>query len=183
MKILLLTLIFAFLNRVRGGGYVLGYKHPQMDYAAKIVSGCIIGWLGVAHWGHLWVLPIGALIYMAGESLAWGKWVGTLAYFIPDKREVKGFIETYIHKAADALYDDTKRPIAYSAVALAIRGCFWFVPVGLFLGNVDFGLLAGVLMPACYVASHYLPEQHWVNKWGLGEVIYGAVYGACLGVM
>jgi len=182
MKILLLALVFALLNRIRGGGPILGWKHPDGDFAAKIISGLLIGWAAVAHLHTIWALPLCLFLYMIGECFAWGKWVGTLAYWIPDTREVKGPVERAIHWIADRFYDDKRRPIPYAIVALALRGIVWWLPLFYYIGDPILGLIAGILMPACYVAANRLPEQHWINKWGLGEVIYGAVYGTFLGI-
>jgi len=181
MVLLIFAVMFAFLNRIRGGGYIFGWKHPNGDFAAKLISGTILAIVAV-HAGKGWLaIPVCLGLYLLGESFAWGKWVGTLAYGVQDKRTVKGWVESGIHWAADALYDENRRFIAYSVVALALRGIVWWVPVFWYIATPDFGILAGVLMPACYLAAQKLPEQHWVNRWGLGEIIYGAVYGACIG--
>jgi len=182
VSILIFGTIFAILNRVRGGGYLFGWKNPNNDRIAKVVSGLIIGAIAV-YSGKPWyiAIPLCLGLYLLGESFAWGKWVGSIAYEIQDKRTVKGHVELGIHWLADALYDENRRWYAYSVVALAIRGLVWWVPVFVYLDNPYAGVLAGVLMPACYALSHWLPEQHWTNKWGLGEIIYGAVYGALLG--
>jgi hypothetical protein len=73
-------------------------------------------------------------LYILGESMGWGKWVGYLtADEAPENYDdLEGYDFPYIHKTANLIVKERKNYKLYCQVALAIRGFYWWTPLYLF---------------------------------------------------
>ena len=135
---------------------------------------------------------LGGILYIAGESFAWGKWVGWLTDYDgvgkPDYNNDDGRSFPYIHYIAQAIVRQENDYTTYCEIALAIRGLFWWLPLLVLLGTIDLiswyqvafsSIFLAVGFPvACYLGtllkveykSKYLNlSQGWENQ----EVFYG----------
>ena len=196
-KIFLLLPLPVLLNRWRGTGAIITIGKFRLIgniiyalYIAGIV-GCAYaltfgGWISVGY-GLL-----GGILYILGESFAWGKWVGWLTNYDgvgkPDYDNDDGRSFPYIHYIAQAIVKQENDYTTYCEVALAIRGLFWWLPLLVLLGTIDLiswyqvaissTLLAVGFPVACYLGtllkveykSKYLNlSRGWENQ----EVFYG----------
>ena len=142
---------------------------------------------------------IATLVFLVGESYAWGKWIGHLTY--PENYN-KGQFENnkagsnfpFIHQTANYFINQSK-PYYYSVLALSIRGLYWWLPLYLlfaYIGLINYfeaiviGFLLGIGFPiACYIGRNWrfeykskllLLKRGWENQ----EVVYGLIQGLCL---
>lgn len=185
------------LNRWRGTGVIITIGKFRLIgniiYALYIASivGCAYaltfgGWISIGY-GLL-----GGILYIAGESFAWGKWVGYLTHYEGegkhdyDNDDGRSF--PYIHYIAQSIVKQEKDYKTYCQVALTIRGLFWWLPLLVLLGTIDLiswyqvafsSIFLAVGFPvACYLGtllkveykSKYLNlSRGWENQ----EVFYG----------
>ena len=195
--LILLLPLPVLLNRWRGTGAIITIGKFRLIgniiyalYIAGIV-GCAYaltfgGWISTVY-GLL-----GGILYIAGESFAWGKWVGWLTNYNgvgkPDYNNDDGRSFPYIHYIAQAVVKQENDYTTYCEIALAIRGLFWWLPLLVLLGIIDLiswyqvafsSIFLAVGFPvACYLGtllkveykSKYLNlSQGWENQ----EVFYG----------
>lgn len=185
------------LNRWRGTGaiFMIGKFRliGNIIYALYIASivGCAYvltfgGWISVSY-GLL-----AGLLYIAGESFAWGKWVGHLTDYDgvgkPDYDNDDGRSFPYIHYIAQFIVKQEVNYTRYCEVALTIRGFVWWLPLLVLLGTIDLiswyqvafsSIFLAVGFPvACYLGtllkveykSKYLNlSRGWENQ----ELVYG----------
>lgn len=120
----------AILNRLRGTGDVLRVGSFRvtgiMLYALYLMI--VITMISEWYYGLAFVV-----LFVAGESYAWGKWIGYLVDYEDqhspeyDSKVGKGF--PYIHYIANAIVSERINYKRYCQVALAIRGFVWFAPM------------------------------------------------------
>lgn len=136
-----------------------------------------------------------AVLFLLGESFAFGKWVGYLVDYENehepeyDNRVGKGF--PYIHYIADAIVKEKEDYKRYCQVALTIRGFFWFAPLLLFLGYI--GIMDWLVIPislvmlsvgfpfACEIGRDWDYNKkfgvlEFKRGWENQEVVYGFVH-------
>ena len=139
------------------------------------------------------------MLFLLGESYAWGKWVGFLVDYEDehtpeyDSKVGKGF--PYIHYIANYIVSERIDYKRYCKVALAIRGFFWWLPLYLlfaYIGLISYfeatiiGVLLGIGFPiACYVGRNWRFEykSKWLllkRGWENQEIIYGLFQGIAL---
>ena len=185
------------LNRWRGTGAIATIGKFRLIgniiyalYIAGIV-GCAYaltfgGWISVSY-GLL-----AGLLYIAGESFAWGKWVGHLTDYDgvgkPDYDNDDGRSFPYIHYIAQAIVKQEVNYTRYCEVALTIRGFFWWFPlmtlliliglanvwiaiVGLVVLSVGFPIAAyiGNMIKIEYRSKYLNMSRGWENQ----ELVYG----------
>lgn len=195
--LILLLPLQVLLNRWRGTGAIVTIGKFRLIgniiyalYIAGIV-GCAYaltfgGWISVGY-GLL-----GGILYILGESFAWGKWVGHLTDYDgvgkPDYDNDDGRSFPYIHYIAQAIVKQENDYTTYCEIALAIRGLFWWLPLLILLVIIDLiswyqvafsSIFLAVGFPvACYLGtllkveykSKYLNlSRGWENQ----EVFYG----------
>lgn len=138
-------------------------------------------------------------LYIAGESFAWGKWVGHLTHYEDegkhDYNNDDGRSFPYIHYIAQAIVKQEKDYRIYCEVALTIRGFIWWTPLLILLGlinliswyQVAFSSVAlSVGFPiACYLGSILKIEykSKYLNLsrgWENQEVVYGLFQFLCI---
>ena len=186
----------AILNRLRGTGDVLrigGFRVTGiMLYALYLMIVVSL----VTEWYYALAFSV---LFVAGESYAWGKWIGFLVDY-ENKHEPeysskvgKGF--PYIHYIADVLAPETRNYKLYCQVALAIRGLVWFAPMYALLEYaglissievVSISIVLAVGFPyACYIGRNWdynarFGVLEFKRGWENQEIAYGAIQGLCL---
>lgn len=200
--ILLFALPFlsAFINRLRGGGF-LSLSGGSAYIAAAILTALIFG---------ITLNPIvaGAFLvaYVLGESFGWGKWLAAIPFWndksftqeMYNSGQVKAsnipLIERKdgknngIHLIANLISKETEDFRSYSWWALVIRGIFWWGPVLAALtatGAIHFvsailgTIVLGFAFPILYQFSYKMFTEEY---WGRGEMMYGFVQGLILSI-
>ena len=207
MKTLILMIVFAFLNRVRGGGMKPVWN--KLDFVARILAGAVIGFLIYSQSQSLWAFPICIALYMIGESFGWGKWIATALDCKQRINENEGYspgLDMWdgIHHLADSIIPEEKNPIGYSRVALVIRGLYWWVLIFLYAALMGVtgwgvGMLGIAALSVCFPLSLWLSQQTGFHvpflmpgyakasysdkDWAEAEIIYGAIQGLALALL
>lgn len=177
------------LNRWRGTGKVfpipfLKGVHLYAAYIALVISLFSTWYYGI----------IAGLLFMLGESMGWGKWIGYLVSSTPtvDYNDREGTKFPWIHKSAELVCKQTQNYKRYCQVALSIRGFWYWMPLYSFLvliGLVQwYYAIVGVLVLslgfpiACYVgkvwgfsyeSKYFTSRPGWENQ----ELVYGLLQG------
>ena len=143
---------------------------------------------------------IATALFLGGESLAFGKWVGFLTY--PenyDKEQFesnkKGSNFPFVHQTANYFINQSK-PYHYSVLALSIRGLYWWLPLYLlfaYIGLINYfeaifiGILLGIGFPmACILSRKFTFRFNYkylkcTDNWHRQELIYGSFHGLGMG--
>lgn len=149
-QVLIIGVMFAILNRIRGGG--LNYLIKYISGISKPAIGLIIS--ALAYHSHpdrwvWWVTLVYIALYWGGESFGWGKWVGTVLDGEPRYSEDEGKIEIFgvtiwdgIHHIANAIVPERVNCVLYSKIALVVRGLYWWAP--LFIFSYIIGTVTGM---------------------------------------
>ena len=178
-----------FLNRWRGTGTIFSISTfnitGTMIYAfymfvlVSILSNHIYGF-------------ITTLLFLVGESLAFGKWVGYLTY--PENYNKEQFENNkagskfpFIHQTANYFINQSN-PYKYSVLALSIRGIYWWLPLYLlfaYIGLINYfeAILIGFLLGigfsiACLLSRKFTFRFKYkylvcTDNWHRQELIYG----------
>lgn len=186
----------AILNRLRGTGDVLRVGNFTITGIMLYVVYLMIVVSLVAEWYY--ALAFGVL-FIAGESYAWGKWIGFLVDYENkheqeyDSKVGKGF--PYIHYIANYIVDERIDYKRYCQVALAIRGLVWWLPLYLLFAYIGFisyveamllGIAIGIGFPvAAYVGRNWdynnkIGVLEFKRGWENQEIVYGAMQGIVL---
>ena len=186
----------AVLNRLRGIGHVLRVGNFRvtgiMLYALylMIVATMISEW----YYGLAFVV-----LFVAGESYAWGKWIGYLVDYedehSPEYDSKVGKSFPYIHYIANAIVSERVNYKRYCQVALAIRGLVWFAPMYALLGYaelinwIEVAVISIVLAVGFPIAAYAGRNWDYNARFGMlefkrgwenQEVVYGLIQGMCL---
>ena len=186
----------AVLNRLRGTGDVLrvGWFMVTgiMLYALYLMV--VVTMISEWYYGLAFVV-----LFVAGESYAWGKWIGYLVDYedehSPEYDSKVGKSFPYIHYVANAIVSERMNYKRYCQVALALRGLVWFAPMYAVLWYaelinwVEVAVISIVLAVGFPIAAY--AGRNWdYNKtfgvlkfkrgWENQEVVYGALQGLCL---
>lgn len=189
-------IIEAVLNRLRGTGDVLrvgGFRVTGIMLYALYLT-IVVSF--VAEWYY--ALAFGVL-FIAGESYAWGKWIGFLVDYENkhepeyDSKVGKGF--PYIHYIANYIVDERVDYKRYCQVALAIRGLFWWLPLYLLFASIGLisyveAMLLGIAVGVGFPVAAYVGRNWDYNKkfgvlefkrgWENQEIVYGLFQGIAL---
>ena len=186
----------ALLNRLRGTGAVLRVGNFKVTGIMLYALYLMIVISLVTEWHY--ALAFGVL-FVAGESYAWGKWIGFLVDYENkhepeyDSKVGKGF--PYIHYIANYIVDERIDYKRYCQVALAIRGLVWWLPLYLlfaFIGFISYveamllGIAIGIGFPvAAYVGRNWdynnkIGVLEFKRGWENQEIVYGAMQGIVL---
>ena len=184
------------LNRLRGTGDVLRVGNFRvtgiMLYALYLMV--VVTMLSEWYYGLAFVV-----LFVAGESYAWGKWVGYLVDYedehSPEYDSKVGKSFPYIHYIANAIVSERVNYKRYCQVALAIRGLVWFAPVYAVLGVagvinwIEVAVISIVLAIGFPIAAYAGRNLDYNARFGLlefkrgwenQEVVYGLIQGMCL---
>ena len=143
---------------------------------------------------------IATILFLVGESYAWGKWIGFLTY--PENYDKEQFENNkagsnfpFVHQTANYFINQSK-PYYYSVLALSIRGLYWWLPLYLlfaYIGLINYfeaiiiGMLLGIGFPIACILSRKLNFRfkykylECTDNWHRQELIYGFFQG--LGMM
>lgn len=186
----------AVLNRLRGTGDLVKVGKFKitgvMVYAMYLLV--LIGLVTEWYYGLAFTV-----MFLIGESYAWGKWVGYLVDYedehTPEYDSKVGKSFPYIHYIANYIIGEKADYEKYCQVALAIRGLSWWLPVYTVLGIaglissievVLIGLILAIGFPlACYIGSWWTYERklgilEFKQGWENQEIVYGLLQGLCL---
>ena len=180
------------LNRWRGTGVIFWKIKGVQIYALYL--GLFIGFSSTYYYGSL-----ASLLFLIGESFAWGKWVGSLCHPENITYEVKnskcGKSFPYIHYMANYIQNQDENYKLYCQIALAIRGFIWWSPIMILIGYIGLldwytvllnTIVISIGFPiACIIGkniditynSKYLNlSKGWENQ----EVVYGIIQFVCI---
>lgn len=191
LLLILVPFICLLLNRWRGTGdvFLLGKLRITgvMIYSGSLAL--LVGFLSTYYYGVL-----AALLFIIGESFAWGKWIG---YLVSENGE-KEYTNTngqgfpYIHQIANLFVKEKLNYKLYCQIALSIRGFLWFAPLFILFGFIEFisytealvlSAFLGLAFPiACelgkYVGIRLIHRYLIIDtNWEKQEAIYGVIQG------
>lgn len=180
------------LNRYRGTGDMFTITITgTMLYTLYL--GLLVGFLSTYYYGILV-----AILFVAGESYSFGKWVG---YLVSDNGAIeldnkKGSGFPFIHQAANFFIPQTKNYKRYCQLALTIRSFYWWSPIMIVLAYADLtswniavlnSIILAVSFPIACEISKYLKlkcvDSKWLiinENWHEQELIYGLIQFICL---
>ena len=184
------------LNRLRGTGDVLRVGNFRvtgiMLYALYLMV--VVTMISEWYYGLAFVV-----LFVAGESYAWGKWIGYLVDYedehSPEYDSKVGKSFPYIHYIANAIVSERVNYKKYCQVALALRGFVWFAPMYAVLwyaGLINWievaviSIVLAVGFPiAAYVGRNWdynarFGVLEFKRGWENQEVVYGLIQGMCL---
>ena len=140
---------------------------------------------------------IATILFLVGESYAWGKWIGFLTY--PENYDKEQFENNkagsnfpFVHQTANYFINQSK-PYYYSVLALSIRGLYWWLPLYLlfaYIGLINYfeaiiiGMLLGIGFPIACILSRKLNFRfkykylECTDNWHRQELIYGFFQGS-----
>ena len=174
-KILLLSIIGSFLNRIRGG---LFKWLPFNKIFFPLFMLVLVYYLGSHSWKESLCVFVGAF---AGQQICgWGKYISALTIGDFDREETEVYA---IDKICDKYF--LEKPRLYGFVALALRGLIWTSGIGLAINTLWY-ILIGLLMPVAYSIPTLilLKTKHNKDKtaWNIGEWIWGftMIFFLCL---
>ena len=184
------------LNRLRGIGDVMRVGNFRvtgiMLYALYLMV--VVTMLSEWYYGLAFVV-----LFVAGESYAWGKWIGYLVDYedehSPEYDSKVGKSFPYIHYIANAIVSERVNYKRYCQVALTLRGLVWFAPMYAVLWYaelinwIEVAVISIVLAVGFPIAAY--AGRNWkLNKkfgilefkrgWENQEVVYGLIQGVCL---
>ena len=191
-------MIESILNRWRGTGEI--FKIFSVPITGNILYAVYIA-LVVALLSTWYYGIVAGGLYMLGESMGWGKWVGSLcdpestitleSRYIDDE----GTRFPFIHKTANTIVKERENYLGYCQVALAIRGLYWWLPLLTFMAMVGItsywlailgSILLGIGFPlACYIGSKLdyngkFWKINYSKGWENQELVYGLFQGIVL---
>lgn len=195
--LILLLPLPVLLNRWRGTGAIITIGNFKLIgniiyalYIAGIV-GCTYV-LTVGGWISAGYGIIAGILYIIGESFAWGKWVGHLTHYEGegkhDYTNDDGRSFPYIHYITQFIVKQEVNYTRYCEVALAIRGLFWWLPLMVMLWLIGlvqvYALIVGLIVLAigfpiaAYIGNmiHIEFKSRYLNMsrgWENQELVYG----------
>ena len=157
-------MIEIILNRLRGTGDIFFISKVPITGTILYASymALIVGLLTSSVLNALII----AVLYILGESMGWGKWVGYLtADNHPENyNDKEGYNFPFIHQTANLLANEKEHYRLYCQIALGLRGFYWWILPYLFMAYIDltsyyeavlFSILLGVLFPiACEIGKN-----------------------------
>ena len=184
------------LNRLRGIGDVMRVGNFRvtgiMLYALYLMV--VVTIISEWYYGLAFVV-----LFVAGESYAWGKWIGYLVDYedehSPEYDSKVGKSFPYIHYVANAIVSERVNYKRYCQVALALRGLVWFAPMYAVLGvagliNWIEVVVISIVLAVGFPIAAYAGRNWDYNKtfgmlefkrgWENQEVVYGLIQGLCL---
>lgn len=178
------------LNRWRGTG-VIFYKITGVQIYA-LYLGLLVGFLSTYYYGLSTIV-----LFLIGESFAWGKWVGFLVSEDGEKEysNTNGQNFPYIHQIANYFIKEKENYLIYCRFALTLRGFIWWTPILTLLYYVDL-ISWYMLIINSIVLSFGFPfacelSKYWkfkyqskfisiIGNWEKQEIIYGLIQFLCV---
>ncbi|BAQ16113.1 hypothetical protein [Methyloceanibacter caenitepidi] len=186
METVALSVLFAVLNRLRGWVGILVWLAAG---AFGLIVWALTGeWIAAA-------AATGA--FVIGESWGWTKWIRCTPGHFTQKQYDVLFLDDDTGKIngtywlAELIAPERKDYWAHCFLGAYLRGLWWWLPVfgvlawfGL-VNFVDGAVSAAALsfaFPVVYWLAYRLPEIFGLRYLMRAEIIYGAIYGAVLGL-
>lgn len=138
------------------------------------------------------------ILFVLGESYAWGTWVSYLCYPENHPKEYDSKVGRsfpYIHYQANLITPQLKDYAKYCYTALTLRGFYWWLPIYLvfaYAGVISYveafiiSVLLGVAFPlACNLGQKIQKSYSYKyfsmnNNWEKQEVVYGIFHEIAL---
>lgn len=186
LYIFILALILSFKVNATLPNFIIDFLATYEIHLDSITVSMIYGFIATT-------------LFLAGESLAFGKWVGYLTYpenYDKEQFEAnkKGSNFPFIHQTANYFINQSK-PCKYSILALSIRGLYWWLPLYLlfaYIGLINcfeaiiIGFLLGISFPiACILSRKFTFRFKYrylecTDNWHRQELIYGFFQSLCV---
>jgi hypothetical protein len=103
---------------------------------------------------------VASILYIAGESYSWGKWLGSLTH--PNELEFPSVYDNprgsgfpYIHQTANFFIDQRAHYMLYARLALTIRGIYWWLPFYLYFALIGFIELELAIFLGVFVGASF----------------------------
>lgn len=178
------------LNRWRGTGLIF-YKITGVQIYAFYL-GLLIGFMTQYYYGILAVV-----LFLIGESFAWGKWVGYLVSENGEKEysNTNGQKFPYIHQIANYFFKEKENYLNYCRFALTLRGFVWWTPILTLLYCIDLiswymliinSMVLSFGFPIACELSKYWKFEYKLKyltiqtNWEKQEIIYGFFQFLCI---
>lgn len=191
-----MIILEAILNRLRGTGYL--FSISKLNITGTMIYALYIFGLVLIFSTYYYAI-LASILFLIGESFAFGKWVGFLVDYedkhIPEYDSKVGKSFPYIHYMANAIIKEKDNYKLYCQIALSIRGFIWWTPLLLLLGYINAlswyqvtlnSIILAIGFPfACYIgrnwtfeykSKYFFTKQGWENQ----EVVYGAIQFLCV---
>lgn len=184
------------LNRLRGVGDVLQVGNFRVTGIMLYALYLMIVVTMISEWYYGLVFVV---LFVSGESYAWGKWIGYLVDYedehSPEYDSKVGKSFPYIHYIANAIVSERMNYKKYCQVALALRGFVWFAPMYAVLGYagvinwIEVSVISIVLAVGFPIAAYAGRNWDYNAKFGVlefkrgwenQEVVYGLIQGIAL---
>lgn len=182
-------MIEILLNRWRGTGdiFTIGKFRVTGVMIYALYLALLVWFLSTWYYGIL-----AAILFVVGESFAWGKWIGYLVSEDCEKEysNTNGQNFPYIHQIANSIVKEKVNYKLYCQVALSIRGIVWWAPILVLFGFIGLmswsmvvisSVILGIGFPIACELSKYWKFRYvskWIvieSNWEKQEVIYGLV--------
>lgn len=196
----IMAAIFAIGNRLRGASSFLVWMPAFFVAAVAYYSKYGITLVTDAPLESL--IPIAVLVaaYVGGESWGWTKWINCIKFNLtqeqynkkwayPNKGDAPNY-EALMQKLLEDGWDQRDYK-SYVWVGMFFRGLLWWAPFYMAmwaLGMIDVGValvlacLAAICFPFIYQLGWKLSQSNGVRYLWISEIMYGAYYGALMGV-
>ena len=178
------------LNRWRGTGAIFWKIKGVQIYALYL--GLLFSFLSTYYYGLLT-----SLLFLIGESFAWGKWVG---YLVSDNGEIEysntnGQSFPYIHQIANYFFKEKDNYLIYCRFALTLRGFVWWTPILTLLYCIDLIslymlIINSIVLSFCFPIACELSKRMkysykskyltFETNWEKQEIIYGIIQFICI---
>ena len=167
----ILIVLFAILNRIRGGWLIQDSKYFNSNWMAALIFGAIPFIIS----GNSWFILVGGIAYLLGESDGWGTWIGYLTERYDTRAEKEGILQTIFNVNVGRFFS----PFNYyveCVINLSLRGIQWWALYAIVLWysgvsvetSLIFAFGLGSLMPLAYILA---------DDWEVGEIYYGGFIG------
>ena len=186
LYIFILALILSFKVNATLPNFIIDFLATYEIHLDSITVSMIYGFIATT-------------LFLAGESLAFGKWVGYLTYpenYDKEQFEAnkKGSNFPFIHQAANYFINQSN-PYKYSILALSIRGLYWWLPLYLLFAHIGLinyfeaiiiGIMLGIGFPiACILSRKFTFKFKYrylecTDNWHRQELIYGFFQSLCV---
>lgn len=160
------------LNRWRGTGTIVTIGKfsliGNIIYAVyiSIIVGCSYELIFDGYISFVYGI-LGGILYILGESFAWGKWLGWLVSYDkdskPDYNNDDGRSFPYIHYIAQAIVKQENDYTTYCEIALAIRGLFWWLPLFAMLFMIDLISIYNIIVALTMLSTGF-PIAAYIGK-------------------
>lgn len=186
----------AVLNRLRGTGDVLRVGNFRVTGIMLYALYLMVVVTMISEWYYGLAFTV---LFLVGESYAWGKWIGYLVDYedehTPEYDSKVGKSFPYIHYISNSIVSERVNYKKYCQVALTLRGFVWFAPMYAVLGYAELinwieVAIISIVLAVSFPIAAYVGRNWDYNKkigvlefkrgWENQEIVYGAMQGIVL---